>query len=103
MSPHMRKFKYTRHSAAVTTQRIIRKILFIIILCFVIILLSFCINKLLNFKQIEVIGDNIEVKIDPDKFSHNLLLFPAEKIRRQILLENPLISDIKFVKSFRIL
>jgi cell division septal protein FtsQ len=51
-------------------------------------------------QTIEISGDGISVIVDEKKISKNLLFFPTDKIREDILKENQLLEDVIFRKKF---
>jgi hypothetical protein len=53
-----------------------------------------------TIRSIEVVGENIEVRIDESKISKNLLFFPAESLRTQVLSDNQWLKDVRFEKRF---
>lgn len=53
-----------------------------------------------KIENIEVHGYDIKLVTDDVKIPHNLLLFPSDKIRLQLLRDNPLLSDIRFIKKY---
>lgn len=52
--------------------------------------------KIFTINNIVVIGNNIRVQVDEEKLPKTLLLFPASKLRTQLLRENPILDDIQF-------
>lgn len=65
---------------------------------------SFCLYYTLRtvfvIRTIEIAGEGITVAVDEKKIPKNLLFFPSEKIRTDILSENQLLSDVVFRKKF---
>lgn len=55
---------------------------------------------LFTIQAIEVVGDSVRLEIDNSRISRNLLFFPSQNMRAQILADNPLLADIKFEKKF---
>ena len=72
--------------------------------CFVVILLSISftilVRRLFALETIVVVGNNIHVLIDNKKLPNNLIFFPTEKIREQVLSDNPWLSDVQFQKAY---
>lgn len=68
------------------------------------ILIVFAVNKTLQkiflIQSIEVIGPHIDVSLDQTKMQRNLLFFPTEKVRQQLLAQNPLLKDVIIQKKF---
>ena len=56
-------------------------------------------NWLFSINTIEVIGDGIDVTVSKDKVARNLLFFPTEKVRQQLLSTNPLLADVKLKRK----
>lgn len=67
------------------------------------ILVSFTVyqlgNRLFQIKKIEVAGNGVNVIVDQNRIPKNLLFFPTEKLREQILKDNPLIAQVTFGKK----
>ena len=58
------------------------------------------VTRVFFIQTIEVVGQNIQVIVDNKKIPKNLLFFPSDRIRSEILKDNPLLSDIRFEKIF---
>lgn len=58
------------------------------------------IQKQFRIQKVEVVGAQFEVIIDEDKMNKNLLFFPAQKVRAQLLVQNPILKDIQIRKKF---
>lgn len=56
--------------------------------------------KFFRIESIDVVGQNIQVSIDQKKINANLLFFSTEKLKAQLLRENPLIATINITKKF---
>lgn len=63
-------------------------------------ILFLVVQHFFSIKVIEVVGDNIEVILNEDRISKNLLFFPSQAIRSKVLSDNPWLVDVKFVKKF---
>lgn len=76
----------------------------IILVCFSILLVSIffylLVTRMFLIQTIEVVGQNVTVVVDNNKIPKNLLFFPSERIRSEILRDNPLLSDIQFEKNY---
>lgn len=57
-------------------------------------------NKFFEIKKVEVIGHGVNVQIDLAKIPHNLLFFPAEKLRQELYRRQPLLAQISFQKKY---
>lgn len=76
---------------------------FVFFLLFAILLttgLWITIDKLFRIQRVEIVGTQISVVIDEDKMNKNLLFFPSQKIREQLLAQNPILKDITIRKKF---
>lgn len=76
---------------------------FVFFLLFAILLttgLWITIDKLFRIQRVEIVGTQIGVVIDEDKMNKNLLFFPSQKIREQLLAQNPILKDITIRKKF---
>jgi hypothetical protein len=69
---------------------------------FILLLLSvyFIGTHLFALKTITVVGNNIQVQIDQKRFPKSLLFFPADKLRAEILSDNPILTDVRFQKNY---
>jgi cell division septal protein FtsQ len=77
------------------------KILLAVLLSsFVSILFYIFITRFFSIQTIEVVGQNIGVIIDKNKIPKNLLFFPTDRIRKEILQSNTLLADIRFQKVY---
>ncbi len=67
-------------------------------------IVSFCLYYVLRtvfvIRTIEIAGQGITVVVDEKKIPKNLLFFPSEKIRSDILSGNQLLSDVVFRKKY---
>ncbi len=52
--------------------------------------------KIFTINNIVVVGNNIRVEVDEGRLPKTLLLFPASKLRTQLLEDNPILADIQF-------
>ncbi len=57
-------------------------------------------NNLFDIRNIEVVGSEVKVEIDERRIAKNLFFFPGDKLRDQILNDNPLIQNVTFKKQF---
>ncbi len=57
-------------------------------------------NWVFTIRAIEIVGQNAQVQIDEDRISRNLLFFPSDILRQQVLDENPWLADVRFEKKF---
>ena len=53
-----------------------------------------------TIRSIEVVGENARVIIDEKRISKNLLFFPADTLRSQVLAGNPWLADVRFEKKY---
>ncbi|MFC1646828.1 cell division protein FtsQ/DivIB [Patescibacteria group bacterium] len=57
-------------------------------------------THLFNIKEIEVIGEGVNIQINPEKLNKNLLFFPSEIVKKDILNNYIQLEDITFTKVF---
>lgn len=81
------------------TRRYGRVVLFLVLALLGSILVYWSGNRLFEIQNIEIEGNGMNVVVDERRIPKNLLLFPSEKIRIQILADNPLVEDIEFKKK----
>ena len=73
---------------------------FVFIACLLSIVLYWGTSKLFSIQVVEVIGEDVRVIVDEKKISKNLLFFPSDKLREDILRDNPLLLDVRFKKLY---
>jgi cell division septal protein FtsQ len=73
--------------------------LVVLILSIVYILYIFCM-QFFALRNIEVVGDGIQVAIDQTKLEHNLLFIRPEKLKADILTNNNQIENIQITKKY---
>ncbi len=61
--------------------------------------IAVAVTKFFTVKEIVVQGTGIDVMVDQKKLSKNLLFFPTEQLRSQLLNENPLLVDVQIQKK----
>lgn len=61
---------------------------------------SFVLNRMLDIRSIEVTGGDVLLSINEKELPKNLLFFPSEKIRAQLLALHPMLRDIRIRKKF---
>ena len=76
--------------------------MFIAVLCVLLLsaLIYRIITRIFSLETIEVVGSDIQVLLDNKKVPKNLLFFPSDTMRSLILKDNPLLSDVQFVKKY---
>lgn len=57
-------------------------------------------RDLFRIQSVEVVGAQITVLVDQNKINKNLLFFPTQKVRAELLAANPLLKDIEIRKKF---
>ena len=57
-------------------------------------------SRIFEIQTIEIKAEGISLVLDERRITKNLLFFPSQKIRRELLKENPLLSDIRFIKRY---
>jgi len=58
------------------------------------------VSHLSTIRRIELVGSNLKIELNEQKFPSNLLFFPEDKIKRELLREYPLLSDVDFDRIF---
>lgn len=81
-----------------------RKFGLIILYCVLFLIASvgiyLALSKLFSIREIRVMGGNIQVSVDEHKLPRTLLFFPSDKLRAEILINNPILADIRFEKWY---
>ncbi len=62
--------------------------------------IALVINNFFSIRTIEVVGTNLAVRVDERKIPKNLLFFPTEKVRGEILGDNTMLRDVRIKKKF---
>ena len=57
-------------------------------------------TKAFVIRVIEVQGDDVHVSVDEKRITHNLVFFPSDRVRTDILKENGMLADVTFIKKF---
>lgn len=57
-------------------------------------------DTLFAIRNIEVIGDPVNVVVNDEKLPKNLLFFPAAKLKGELLRDNPLLLTLELKKKF---
>ncbi|MEK7065554.1 MAG: hypothetical protein AAB961_01050 [Patescibacteria group bacterium] len=57
-------------------------------------------DYLFALENIEVAGDGLGVAVNEEKISGNLLFFPSEKVKEDILRDNPILGSLELKKKF---
>ena len=57
-------------------------------------------DYLFALENIEVAGDGLGVTVNEEKMPNNLLFFPAEKVKEEILRDNPILGSLELKKKF---
>lgn len=60
----------------------------------------FGISKLFDIREIRVVGGNIKVSVNEERLPRSLIFFPSDKLRKEILHDNPILADLRFEKSY---
>lgn len=79
---------------------IVRTTVLIVSISIVSFIVYWFIRTFFVIQTIEIAGDGITVIVDEKKISKNLLFFPSDKMRADILKENQLLEDVVFRKKF---
>jgi len=58
------------------------------------------VNKFFTIRTIEVEGAGVQVVVDQKKILKNLLFFPSDQVRTQLLSSNPLLENVEIHKKF---
>lgn len=56
-------------------------------------------GRFFDVQNIEVVGPTVSLSVDQKKLDKNILFFPSEKVRAQILLDNPMLKDVQIHKK----
>ena len=60
----------------------------------------FLVTNIFAIREIQITGGNIKVEVDKKKLPKTLLFFPSDKIRKEMLQNNPVLADIRFEKKY---
>ena len=84
----------------VLRRKIGKTIFFCIFITIVSVLLYEGVTRLFSIQVIEVIGSGVQVVVDEEKMSKTLLFFPSDRLRGEVLRDNPLLADVHFQKKY---
>lgn len=74
-------------------------ILILVVTLFVIGIFAI-IDRVFRIQEIQVTGASVTVEVDPKKLTKNLLFFPRDLVRSELLSDNPLLSDVVITKKY---
>lgn len=63
-------------------------------------LLSWGIKTVFTIRSVEVVGESVRVSVDPEKMPRNLLFFPVERLKNELLRDYPLIAEMNITKKY---
>lgn len=63
-------------------------------------LLSWGVNTAFTIRNVEVVGEGVRVSVDPEKMPRNLLFFPVERLKNELLRDYPLIAEMNITKKY---
>ncbi len=63
-------------------------------------LLSWMVNTVFTIRSIEVMGEGVRISVDPAKMPRNLLFFPIERVKNDLLRDYPTIATITMKKKY---
>lgn len=72
----------------------------ILVVLFVSALLSWTVNTVFTIRSIEVVGEGVRISVDPEKLPRNLLFFPVERVKNDILRDYPTIASMSMKKKY---
>lgn len=72
----------------------------ILAVLFVSALLSWIVNTVFTIRSIEVVGEGVHISVDPEKMPRNLLFFPVERVKNDLLRDYPTIASITIKKKY---
>jgi hypothetical protein len=84
----------------VVRRKIGKTILFCIFIIVFSVLSYEAVTRLFSIQVIEVVGNGIQVQVDEKKISKTLLFFPSDRLRGEVLRDNPLLADVYFRKRY---
>lgn len=58
------------------------------------------VTRVFSIQEIKVVGTGIAVSINEKEMPKTLVFFPSEKLRKEILKDNPILADIAFQKEY---
>ncbi|MBI5620299.1 FtsQ-type POTRA domain-containing protein [Candidatus Gottesmanbacteria bacterium] len=64
------------------------------------ILVAWAVHTMFTIRNVEVVGDGIDVVIDRRKLPGNLLFFPSRQIGEALAKEYPLIASVRITKKY---
>lgn len=83
-----------------TTRRLARQIVSVVSLLVIAALGTVGLDRLFTLRQIEVVGDPIQIQVDKDRLGKNLFFLQTAQLEQQLLASYPLLGTVTFSKSF---
>ncbi|MBI4066715.1 FtsQ-type POTRA domain-containing protein [Candidatus Gottesmanbacteria bacterium] len=77
-----------------------RIVAFVIVILLVSGVFSWGVNALFTIRSVEVAGVGIGIAVDQTKLPKNLLFFPVDEVRKQILKDYPLVGSVTVKKKY---
>ncbi len=75
-------------------------ILYGVLFCLVVGGAYLLLTRVFVIREIRVLGGGVQVEVREERMPKTLLFFPSEKIRAQLLADNPILADIQFKKKY---
>lgn len=87
------------HAHSYTAKRNIRLMLTVVFLLVLVVLCAWAVGHLFVLKNIEVVGDHVDIQVDKERLGQNMLFLQTNKLEQELLASYPLIGSVKFSKS----
>lgn len=83
-----------------TTRRLVRQIISVVLLLVFAALATVGLDRLFTLRQIQVVGDPIEIQVDKDRLGKNLFFLQTGQLEKELLSTYSLLGTVTFTKSF---
>lgn len=83
-----------------TTRRLVRQIVSVVLLLVIAVLGTFGLDRLFTLRQIQVVGDPIEIQVDKARLGKNLFFLQTKQLEQELLATYPLLGTVTFSKTF---
>ncbi len=83
-----------------TTRRLVRQVISVVSLLVLAAFGTWGLDRLFTLRQIQVVGDPIQIQVDKDRLGRNLFFLQTTQLEKELLASYPLLGTVTFSKSF---
>lgn len=90
----------SQFATSYTTRRLGRQIISVVLLLVLAAFGTWGLDRLFTLRQIQVVGDPIQIQVDKDRLGKNLFFLQTAQLEKELLASYPLLGTVTFSKSF---